>query len=71
MRLVRQCLDLAERFLVERGHFLCKVFQGEDMPGFVTDLKQRFGFVKVIKPQSSRKESREVFVLAMEYKKSR
>jgi 23S rRNA (uridine2552-2'-O)-methyltransferase len=41
------------------------------MPGFVTDLKQRFGFVKVIKPQSSRKESREVFVLAMEYKKSR
>jgi 23S rRNA (uridine2552-2'-O)-methyltransferase len=71
MRLVRQCLELAERFLVERGHFLCKVFQGEDMPGFVADLKQRFGFVKVIKPQSSRKESREVFVLAMEYKKSR
>lgn len=68
MRLVRQCFDLAERFLVERGHFLCKVFQGEDMPGFVGELKQRFGFVKVIKPQSSRQESREVFVLAMEYK---
>lgn len=71
MRLVRQSLELAERLLVERGHFLCKVFQGEDMPGFVADLKQRFGFIKVIKPQSSRKESREVFVLAMEYKKSR
>lgn len=69
MRLVRQSLEIAEILLHEKGHFLCKIFQGEDMPEFINELKQRFGFVKVIKPQSSRKESREVFALGMEYKK--
>ncbi len=68
MRLVRQTLELAELFLHEKGHYLCKVFQGEDMPEFVAELKAKFNFVKVIKPQSSRKESREVFVLGMEYR---
>jgi len=69
MRLVRQSLEIAETMLNANGHFLCKIFQGEEMPGFVIDLKRRFEFVKVIKPQSSRKESREVFALGMEYKK--
>ena len=68
MRLVRQTLQLAELFLHDKGHYLCKVFQGEDMPELVAELKQKFKFVKVIKPQSSRKESREVFVLGMEYR---
>lgn len=69
MRLVTQTLELADVFLHEKGHYLCKVFQGQDMPDLVSDLKQRFGFVKVIKPQSSRKESREVFVLGMEFRR--
>ena len=69
MRLIEHALTLAEKVLHEEGHYLCKAFQGEDMPDFVTRLKERFNFVKVIKPESSRKESREVFILAMEYKK--
>jgi len=68
MRLVEQTLALAERLLHEKGNYLCKIFQGEDMPEFVNRLKEQFGFVKVIKPESSRKESREVFVLGMEYR---
>jgi 23S rRNA (uridine2552-2'-O)-methyltransferase len=67
MQLVNYTLQLTERLLHKKGNYLCKIFQGEDMPGFVADLKKRFGFVKVIKPESSRKESREVFVLGMEY----
>lgn len=69
MRLARQTLALAEIFLHEKGHYLCKIFQGEEMSEFVNELKQRFNFVKMIKPQSSRKESREVFVLGMEFRK--
>jgi 23S rRNA (uridine2552-2'-O)-methyltransferase len=67
MRLVRQTRELAGLFLHDKGNYLCKVFQGEDTPAFVADLKRNFTFVKVIKPQSSRKESREVFVLGMGY----
>jgi len=67
MQLVNHTLELAERLLHKKGNYLCKIFQGEDMPAFVAGLKKRFAFVKVIKPESSRKESREVFVLGMEY----
>ncbi len=69
MRLVEQTLYLAETLLHEQGHYLCKVFQGEDLPPFVSGLKARFSMVKVIKPESSRKESREIFVLGMGYRR--
>ncbi len=68
--LVRKTLELAETLLHEKGHFLCKVFQGEDFPVFFDEVKQRFDMVKTLKPKSSRIESREVFVLAMGYKKA-
>jgi 23S rRNA (uridine2552-2'-O)-methyltransferase len=67
--LVRHTFSLAEELLLNNGHFICKVFQGEDCPEFVDQLKTRFGMVKVLKPKSSRVESREVFVLGMDYKK--
>jgi 23S rRNA (uridine2552-2'-O)-methyltransferase len=69
MNLVRETLRLAEMFLLPKGHYIVKVFQGEDFPPFVQELKQRFEMVKVIKPQSSRVESREVVVLGMGFKK--
>jgi 23S rRNA (uridine2552-2'-O)-methyltransferase len=68
MRLADQTLLLAEQLLHEKGHYLCKLFQGEDTMAFIATLKQRFALVKVIKPDSSRKESRELFVLGMEYR---
>lgn len=69
LTLVRHTLSLTESLLLNKGHYLCKVFQGEDFPVFVEDLKRCFGMVKVVKPKSSRTESREVFVLAMDFKK--
>ena len=68
--LVRHTLALAEVLLLNKGHYLCKVFQGEDFPEFVGELKQYFAMVKVLKPKSSRTESREVFVLGMDYMKA-
>ena len=69
INLVRTTLTLAETLLHPKGHYLAKVFQGEDFPVFVQEVKQLFGMVKVIKPKSSRTESREVFVLGMEYRR--
>lgn len=68
--LVRHTLALAEELLLNKGHYLCKVFQSEDFPEFVSEMKKRFAMVKVQKPKSSRIESREVFVLGMGYVKS-
>ena len=69
INLVRETLAIAELLLLPKGNYITKVFQGEDFPGFVEELKRRFDMVKVIKPKSSRVESREVFVLAMGFKK--
>jgi len=67
--LVRETLALTEQLLLNKGHYICKVFQGEDFPDFVAEVKKRFAMAKVLKPKSSRIESREVFVLGMDYKK--
>lgn len=68
MRLVRQTLELAGDLLLPQGNYYCKAFQGEDFPEFVEEVKQQFKQVKVVKPKSSRVESREVFVLGIGFK---
>lgn len=67
LRLSRRVLELAQLLLRPGGNFFCKVFEGEDFKEFVSDAKRVFKIAKVFKPQSSRKESREVFVLGMGY----
>jgi 23S rRNA (uridine2552-2'-O)-methyltransferase len=67
--LARRALELATEFLEPRGNFYCKVFEGEDFKEFVNQVRGRFTTVKIVKPKSSRSESREVFVLGMGYKR--
>jgi 23S rRNA (uridine2552-2'-O)-methyltransferase len=69
LRLVRRAVELAGLLLHENGSFYCKVFQGEDFPAFLQECKPLFANVKVIKPQSSRNESREVFVLGSGFRR--
>lgn len=67
LRLARRVLELARIFLHPGGSMYMKVFQGGDFPEFVKECKPLFESVKVVKPASSRRESREVFVLARGY----
>jgi len=71
LSLVRHVLALTDHLLLNKGHLVCKVFQGEGFPQLVEDLKKLFDMVKVVKPKSSRVESREVFVVGMGFKKSK
>ena len=63
--LSRTALKIADSVLVEGGNFACKIFQGEDFKEFSDSVKKRFKRHKIIKPQSSRKASREIFVIGM------
>lgn len=71
LRLVRRVLELAALFLHENGTLYCKVFQGEDFPEFLQECKPLFATVKVMKPKSSRLESREVFVLGRGFRRAK
>jgi 23S rRNA (uridine2552-2'-O)-methyltransferase len=60
-------LDFAQKVLKPKGALLVKVFQGEGFQEYVTALRKHFKRVVIRKPQASRKESREVYLLATEY----
>lgn len=70
VELSKRALEFAESLLFEGGTFYCKVFQGEDFPPFVNQVRRCFTTTKVVKPKSSRSESREVFVLGLKFKKA-
>ncbi len=68
MYLVELALDFVNNHLKANGHFVCKIFQGEDFDQFVKDVKSKFTKVQIFKPKSSRNESREVYLIALGYK---
>ncbi|MGB0341811.1 MAG: RlmE family RNA methyltransferase [Parvibaculales bacterium] len=50
------------------GAFCAKVFQGGASGDLLAELKRRFGRVHHMKPKSSRKESVELYVIALDFK---
>jgi len=63
LHLCERALDLARDHLTGGGRWVCKVFQGPDSPGFIETVKQQFTRCHIYKPQSSRKASREIYVV--------
>ena len=58
-------LDVALKVLTPGGHFVCKIFQGEDFKAFCDKVKMRFARMHIFKPQSSRKGSKEIYVIGL------
>jgi 23S rRNA (uridine2552-2'-O)-methyltransferase len=67
--LARRVLQVCTELLMPGGNMYCKVFEGEDFKDFVVSVQHCFKKVKIVKPKSSRSESREVFVLGMDFVK--
>ena len=70
MFLCEQALITASTFLKFGGNFLCKVFEGEELPRFMNEIKYKFGSVKKFTPPASRKSSSEIFIIAKYLKNS-
>jgi 23S rRNA (uridine2552-2'-O)-methyltransferase len=68
MALIEEALLFAEEVLKPGGDLLTKAFQGEGIDQFVKQLQARFGTVKRLKPKASRAESREIYLLARNYR---
>jgi 23S rRNA (uridine2552-2'-O)-methyltransferase len=68
MYLVELALDTARRVLKPNGSFICKVFQGEGFDELVVDARRSFERVRVMKPKASRAGSREVYLVARNYR---
>ena len=63
--LSQAALTIAHNFLVTGGAFVCKIFQGAEFEAFTKTVRERFQTCKTFKPQSSRKASREIYVIGL------
>lgn len=68
MALAAAAFEFAEQVLGPRGSFLVKLFQGVGFDAFVGDVEGRFAKVRRIKPRASRPQSREIYLLARDYR---
>jgi 23S rRNA (uridine2552-2'-O)-methyltransferase len=66
--LAEAALDIALQLLAPGGTFVAKVYQGGAERDLLTALKGRFVRVRHAKPEASRKESAEVYVVAQGFR---
>jgi 23S rRNA (uridine2552-2'-O)-methyltransferase len=66
--LAELALDFASRTLQEGGSLLVKMFQGEGFDEYLKQLRSRFEKVQIRKPEASRDRSRELYLLARNYR---
>ncbi|MEE6207141.1 MAG: RlmE family RNA methyltransferase, partial [Alphaproteobacteria bacterium] len=68
MGLVEAAYEFAKEILAEGGIFIAKVFQGGTESNLLNDMKQNFTKVTHYKPDASRQDSVEMYVVAQGFK---
>jgi 23S rRNA (uridine2552-2'-O)-methyltransferase len=63
--LVKRVFDISITLLKQEGNVVAKILMGEDVGDYIGSLKKMFRKITLSKPKSSRKESREMFIVAI------
>lgn len=66
--LTRKAVEITKKILREEGNALYKVFQGEATSEFISDTRKNFSEVILTKPDASRKQSSELYLLCKKHK---
>ena len=61
--LCKEAMNFAKDLMKENGYFISKIFMGGTFNEIVAEGKKYFREVKVFKPKSSRKDSKESFII--------
>ncbi len=65
--LTMKAVEITKKILKVNGNALYKVFQGEATPEFITHVKGIFSAVHITKPDASRKQSSEIYLLCKQF----
>ncbi len=68
LELSMQAFEIVKKFLRRNGNFVCKIFQGQGFNEFLFELRKNFNFVKSVKPEASKKKSKEMYFVCKGYK---
>jgi 23S rRNA (uridine2552-2'-O)-methyltransferase len=71
IHLARIALVVADELLKNKGWFVVKTFQGSEHQKYVSEVRDMFEQVKIVKPKASRKKSAEIFLVAHKLKAQR
>ena len=71
LELCELALETAEKYLRPGGHFVCKLFHSPEFETLRDKIKARFEKVHSLRPESTRKESKEIFLIGTNYKPSK
>jgi 23S rRNA (uridine2552-2'-O)-methyltransferase len=66
--LFERALEIAEATLARNGRFVGKLFQGPDWNRLIARVRTRFLEVKTVKPEGTRKESIEQYVVGLKFR---
>ena len=64
LELAQRALDIAVAVLAPGGAFVAKLFEGSETQSYVQSLRPHFTKIRRIKPDATRKQSVELFVVA-------
>ena len=56
--------SFALKYLAKNGSFVCKFFRNSLEKTILQNIRKRFSFAKIYKPNSSRKDSKEIYLIA-------
>ena len=60
-------IELLDKVLIDEGVFVTKIWKGSEEKELINKLKKKFKFVSYFKPDSSRKDSAEIFIVARDF----
>lgn len=63
--LCEMALTIAEKYLKPNGHFVCKLFHSDDFRDLKTRIQTNFRSFEAAKPQSTRAQSKEIFLIGL------
>jgi len=66
--LFERAFRIADTVLKPGGTFLAKIFQGSEFHQLLSEAKKRYQQTRVVKPEASRKQSKEIYILALSQK---
>ena len=67
--LCKEAMIFSKKILKQNGKFVSKVFMGSIFNEIISEAKSIFNEVKVFKPKSSKKDSKEIFIICKNLKK--
>ena len=63
--LCREAIAVSQDRLMAGGNFVCKIFQGAEFKEFSDSVKETFLKHKIFKPESCRKNSKEIYIIGI------